>query len=98
MSPLDQNSLQSKITRIRKNLKELKKLAALSYDDYSKNDLNKAIAERFLHVNIEAMLDIGSHIIAEEALGEPLEYRDIFLLLTKHKILPSSYEKQYFNT
>lgn len=90
MSPLDQvdqESLHSKIARIRKNLRELKSLGRLPCRKYLGNLVNTATAERFLQITIQAMLDIGSHIVAEEGLGEPLEYRDIFSLLAKAKVI-----------
>lgn len=95
MSPLDQESIQSKIARIQRNIRELKKLGKLTYKNYVGDIRNTAMAERLLHVTIEAMLDIGSHIIAEESLGEPLEYKDVFKLLTKAKILPSEKEETF---
>jgi len=95
VSPLDKESIQSKIARIRKNLRELKKMAKLSYKEYSKDVILTASAERLLQVSIEAMLDIGSHIIAEEGLGEPLEYKDVFSCLVKAKILPKSHEGKF---
>lgn len=95
MTPLDKESLRSKIARIRKNLKELKKLGKLSYDEYTKDILHTATAERLLQISIEAMLDIGSHIIAEESFGEPLEYRDVFVLLVKNGILPKEKETAF---
>ncbi len=95
MSPLDQESIQSKIARIQRNISELKKLAKLTYKKYVGDIRNTSMAERLLHVTIEAMLDIGSHIIAEESLGEPLEYRDVFKLLTRAKILPPTKEEAF---
>jgi uncharacterized protein YutE (UPF0331/DUF86 family) len=95
MTPLDKESLQSKIARIRKNLKELKKLGELPYDEYTEDILHTATAERLLQISIEAMLDIGSHIIAEESFGEPLEYRDVFVLLVKNGILPKEKETAF---
>lgn len=97
MTPLDKESIQSKIARIRKNVKELKKLGKLSYDKYTKDILHTATTERLLQISIEAMLDIGSHIIAEESFGEPLEYRDVFALLIKNGILPQENEAAFLN-
>jgi len=94
MSPVDVESLQSKIARIRKNIKELKRLGQIPFNDYIGNIEHTATAERLLHVTIEAMLDIGSHIIAEESLGEPTEYRDVFTILINANILPKDKEKQ----
>src|SRR3989344_1688731 len=97
MSPLDKEALQSKIARIRRNLRELKRLGKLPYKKYIQEDYHTAVAERLLHISIEAMLDIGSHIIAEEGLGEPLEYRNVFSILVKAKILPKNKEEDFVN-
>lgn len=97
MTPLDMESLQSKINRIRKNLNELKPFGKLSYKEYRKNPHNGTIAERLLQVSIEAMLDIGSHIIAEEGMGDPLEYRDVFTILAQAKILPPTKKEDFLN-
>lgn len=97
MSPLDKESIQFKVNRIRKNLRELQQMGKLSYHAYIKEEHNKYVVERLLQVAIEAMLDIGSHIIAEEGLGEPLEYRDVFSLLCQAKILPKTKLENYQN-
>lgn len=93
MSPLDKQSILSKIARIRRNLRELRKLSKLPYKKYVKDIHNTVTAERFLQMVIEWMLDIGSHIIAEEGLGEPLEYRNVFAILIQAKILPKNMEQ-----
>lgn len=97
MAPLDAESIRFKITLIRKNLKELKKLGQLPFKKYESNFLYTATSERLLHVIIEAMLDIGSHIVANEALGEPLEYREVFILLVQNGILPKKKEKNFLD-
>jgi uncharacterized protein YutE (UPF0331/DUF86 family) len=97
MAPLDVESIYFRIARIRKNLKELKKLSQYPFKKYQSNILNTATAERLIHVTIEAMLDIGSHIVATEALGEPLEYREVFILLTQNGILPKDKEKNFLD-
>ena len=97
MSPLDKESIQSKVARIRLNLVELRKLAKIPLKEYMSSIQHTAVAERLLQISIEAMLDIGSHIIAEEGLGEPLEYRNVFMILSQARILPRNKEKQFLN-
>lgn len=97
MSPLDKESMQFKINRIRKNLKELQKLGKLSYKNYVKDIHSPVLAERYLHVSIEAMLDIGSRIISEEGMGEPLEYRNVFEILCQARILPKDHLENFLN-
>lgn len=46
------------------------------------------IAERNLQLAIEAVLDIGQHIIASSSWGPVEEYADVFSILAKHNVLP----------
>ena len=59
MTPLKQESISSKLLRIRRNVKELEQLGKLPYKAYVQNILHTSTAERLLQVSIEAMLDIG---------------------------------------
>lgn len=46
-------------------LRNLKRLASLSYEDFISNDLNVAAAESYLRRSLEAIFDIGRHILAK---------------------------------
>lgn len=92
MTKLDKQSIHSKIARLRKNIKELSQIGKTPVKKYKNNFLLTSTTERLLQVSVQIMLDIGSHIVSEEELGEPLEYRDIFKLLVKEKILPQKME------
>ncbi len=52
-------------------------------------------AERFLHLSIEALLDIGNHLIADQNLGEVRWYRDIPEILNKKGIINDQQEKTW---
>jgi len=90
MSPLDKESLFYKIEKIRTGLRTLRKLAKLPFKEYNKEIEHRMTAERLLQVSIEAMLDTGNHIIAAEGLQAPLEYRDVFNILARSKVLPDA--------
>jgi len=45
------------------------------------------LAERYLHLAIEAALDIANHIIADRNYEAPETYRDAFAILAKHGFL-----------
>ena len=47
------------------------------------------LAERYLHLAIEAALDIANHVIADRGYEAPETYRDAFAILAKHGFLPS---------
>lgn len=46
------------------------------------------LAERYLQLAVQAALDIAHHIIAERGYAAPASYRDAFVILAKHGVLP----------
>ena len=64
-------------------------------DDYTNLKLEKLITdkilfrflERTLHLSVEAILVIGSHIISDERLGNPKYNSDIIEILAKNNII-----------
>lgn len=48
----------------------------------------KLILERCVERVIQAMLDIGAHIVSAKRLGRPERYDDIFQILATNEILP----------
>lgn len=41
------------------------------------------LAERYLHLAMECVLDLANHYLASEALGTPETYKDSFFLLSE---------------
>lgn len=39
-------------------------------------------------INIQAAIDIGTHLISKEGLGKPVTYKETFELLGQAKIIP----------
>jgi uncharacterized protein YutE (UPF0331/DUF86 family) len=46
-------------------------------------------AERQLQVAIQAAIDIGNHLLADLDLGTAKDYKDIFRILSEHRIIPN---------
>lgn len=95
MTTLDRESLFYKLEKIRVNLKKLRALGRLSFKEFLEDIEHTATAERLLQTAIEAMLDVGNHIIAAEGWRAPLEYRDVFLILRQQKLLPPKDVERY---
>ena len=87
---IDHNVIMQKISVIRENIRHLRELATHPLPEFSSNFIFTASAERLLQVAIEACFDIGHHIIASEGFARPQEYREIFEILGREKILPIS--------
>lgn len=91
---IDKEITDVRIEKIRANLVDLRNLSKLSYDEFKSQDMNIAAAERMLQISIQAMLDIGNHIIAEKGFEEPLEYKDVFVILGRRGV----FDKDFVST
>ncbi|OQX85575.1 MAG: hypothetical protein B6D55_07250, partial [Candidatus Omnitrophica bacterium 4484_70.2] len=65
---IDKEKIKNKIAIIKENLSELEKMKSLTLKDLSCNLRDLAAAKYFIRTSIEAMIDIGSHIIAKNLL------------------------------
>ena len=69
-------------------------------DNYSLNEFknNKMVygsSERFLHLTIEALLDMGNHLVSDQDLGNIDSYRDIPKILHQNDYIDSE-QKEIF--
>ena len=69
-------------------------------DNYSLNEFknNKMVygsSERFLHLTIEALLDMGNHLVSDQDLGNIDSYRDIPKILHQNDYITSD-QKEIF--
>jgi uncharacterized protein YutE (UPF0331/DUF86 family) len=65
---------------------QLQRLRALSADERT-DPLRQLAAERALHVAIEAVLDVGHHLLAGRGHPIPATYREVVPALVAHGIL-----------
>ena len=87
---------------IRKRLNKLDEYIAIlhrvkhySLADFIANPERYGSAERFLHLAIEATLDMGNHIIADLELGVVNSYGDIPAIMAKKGYLSSDLEEKW---
>ena len=59
-----------RLENLRNYLKTLKAIRKLDLENFKKDVFVHATAERYLHLSIECLLDIGSHIIVRPGLPE----------------------------
>lgn len=94
---VDREKLREKLHFIERNLKVLEGLTSLSEEDFRTDPFKFPGATRLIQVSIEAMIDIGSHIVARERLGLPKKYREIFGLLARAGVLSAGLLPTYEN-
>jgi len=84
---VDRNIILARVTTIRESVRRLVALAALSERAFRADADACAIAERHLQVAIQSVIDIGNHVVADLDLGTATDYKEIFVLLAKHRII-----------
>ncbi len=90
-APLNKEVLQTRISYIEDSVRSLERFKGLSYEDFHANSDNFRIAFYDLHRALEAVMDIGSHILSRIPGARPSSYKDIPRLLEKQKIIPPDF-------
>jgi uncharacterized protein YutE (UPF0331/DUF86 family) len=66
---------------------DLRQLQGVDFKTYVENKLVRRTVERTLHLAVEACLDIGQHIIAQEGFRRPADNQDVFTVLAEERIV-----------
>jgi len=91
---VEREIVEENLKQIEEALYNLRKHQSCSFEQFS-SDLDKQwIVERGFEVIIQCMLDIGAHILSSRAINGWNEYKEIFLQLGKHDILPQRFAKK----
>jgi uncharacterized protein YutE (UPF0331/DUF86 family) len=76
--------IRKRLFKLEHYLGILQRMRRYSYEEFRSNPERYGSAERFLHLSIEAINDIGNHVVADEQLGEVNWQSDIPRLLAQH--------------
>ena len=69
--------IRKRLNKIDEYLTVLQRLQRYGRDEFLSDPERYGSAERFLHLAIEALLDMGNHVIADEGLGVVDWYSDV---------------------
>jgi uncharacterized protein YutE (UPF0331/DUF86 family) len=84
----DVDLVAKKLVRIEACVRELRTL--VSGEEIVADLRAERFAEHTLQIAIQAALDVASHIVSDERLGEPRTNRDLFELLGRAGFLPAA--------
>ena len=80
--------IQRRLEKIRIYLDFLRGIArGYGRESFAREAMVHGSAERYLQLCIEALLDVGNHVISDQKLGRVEHYADIPRLLCEHGIL-----------
>ena len=87
--------IRKRLNKLDEYLSILYILRKYSFDNFTRDPERYGSAERFLHLSIEAILDMGNHVIADLELGIVNWYSDIPAILEKNGYIDSDMEKEW---
>ncbi len=69
--------LEARLARARRSLERLKRIAETPWEQYAVDEDLQALAERHLHIVLEAILDLAAFIAARRGAARGPTYRDV---------------------
>lgn len=85
---VEREVLQKRIEKAREYISFLDKMSGnYNFEEFKNDKMIYGSGERFLHLTIEALIDIGNHIISSEDLGVVDVYRDIPVILHNNEYI-----------
>jgi uncharacterized protein YutE (UPF0331/DUF86 family) len=93
ISNLRVDKIEKDISIIQEFLSELRNLAALSGEDFLSDKRNPAAAESYLRRSLEAVFDIGRHILSKTYGIKDIEYKNIARELGEKGIVNKEYAR-----
>lgn len=82
------------MTVITNAVNALKKLRALSYEEFAAEHVLVSSAERDFQVAIQAAIDIGAILLSAQAVTVPNSYKALLLALGDMGVLPSDFAQK----
>lgn len=77
----------TRIDKLKEYLTYLNSAKKYTREQYIDNPLIYGSSERFLHLSIECVIDIGNHIISDMRYRKPESNKDIFQVLYENKLI-----------
>jgi len=83
--------ITDRLNIIRNSVKRLHALAEMPEKDFCTNEDAIDIAENRLRRALEAIFDLGRHLLVKSGAGVPPDYRSVIIMLSENSILPEDY-------
>jgi len=81
--------IQSKLDLLKANLERLDEIPQASFEEFSSDFRNVSSTLYLLHTSIQALVDLGSWLVARNALPVPRTSHEVFERLEAAELLPA---------
>ena len=92
--PLSKETLRARLSYIEDSVRSLRRFEGISFGEFHANPDNFRIAFYDVHRALEAVMDIGSHILSRIPGARATSYKEIPLLLGKNKVVPRNFAEK----
>lgn len=93
ISKLNLDKIYENIDLVGDFLEKLRRISELSLEDYFADEKIPAATESFLRRGIEAIFDIGRHILSKSFAFRALEYKEVAKKLGEKEIVSHAYSE-----
>jgi uncharacterized protein YutE (UPF0331/DUF86 family) len=94
---VDKELLSRKLSQLREYLVVLRNAKDITRKKYEEDLRARAFIERYLHLCIEKVIDIGNHFVSFHRWREPEGYRDLFQVLYENGVIPKEHLATFQN-
>ena len=91
--PINRNIIELKLSKIKDMILKIRDLDFSDQAGYDESLLQDALVFRLVQA-VESAIDIGTHIVSDLEITRPESYKDLFLVLAKHKVLSEKTAKE----
>jgi uncharacterized protein YutE (UPF0331/DUF86 family) len=91
---IDRQLITRKMSLILEDVAAMTRLSQLSREQYLKDSINEALAERYLERAIGRMIDVNFHLITESGHAPPKDYHESFVLLGTLGVMKADLAKE----
>ncbi len=84
---VDRDTLSSRLSALETYVAELRAFQGQSRDEFVREPALHHLAERYLHLACESVLDIGQHLISDQGYRQPGSNKDVIEVLLQEGVL-----------
>jgi uncharacterized protein YutE (UPF0331/DUF86 family) len=84
---VDQRKLSSRLDALESYLTELRKFREVSREEFVREPALHHLAERYLHLACESVLDIAHHVIADQGYRQAESYKSAIDVLEEERLI-----------
>jgi uncharacterized protein YutE (UPF0331/DUF86 family) len=84
---VDRDALSSRVDALESYLAELRSFQRFSREEFLREPALHHLAERYLHLACESMLDIAHHVIADQGFRQAINYKDAMDILHQEGLI-----------